>query len=80
VPSIRRKTSFAVTDARGGSETPCVPLLDFRLPLPLGRQFADGGFFWRAGQPDECLRGCASRLDAERAIRLLGDPHFIASM
>ncbi|MFZ2113535.1 MAG: hypothetical protein WAU77_07370, partial [Solirubrobacteraceae bacterium] len=71
---------FAPADKPGGLETPRIALLDFRLPLSRGRQFVDGGFFWRASQPDECLRGCASRLDAERAISLLGDPHFVASV
>ena len=78
VRSICRETLFAATDTPGGSETPCVALLDLRLPLSLGRQLADGGVFWRAGQTDECLRGCPSRLDAERAISLLTDPHFVA--
>jgi hypothetical protein len=61
-------------------EAPRLTLLELRLPVSLRFQFVDGGFFCRASQPDECLRGCASRLDAERAISLLADPHFIAGV
>jgi hypothetical protein len=77
---LPRQTLFAATDTSGGPGTPCLALFDFRLPVSLGRQFVDGGFFCRPRQPDERLRGCASRFDAERAICLLADPHFIASL
>ena len=81
VRSIRQSnTLFAAADTSDGLETPYLALLDFRLPVSLGRQFVDGGCFCRASQPDECLCGCASRLDAERAISLLTDPHFVAGM
>ena len=79
-PEHCRRTLFAATDTPGGSGTSCIALLDLRLALSLGPQFVDGRLFWRASQPDEGLRGCASRLDAERAVGLLGDPHFVASV